>query len=69
MESDLHRSPRRRVEPEVEAWRRQVLRHAGFDAPLARKLAADAEIDLHDLLKLVDHGCAPALAARILAPL
>jgi hypothetical protein len=69
MEPDLHDSPRRRVEPEVEAWRRNILSQAGFDAALARTLAADADIDLHDLLELVDRGCSPALAARILAPL
>jgi hypothetical protein len=32
-------------------------------------LAGDCAIDLHALLELVDHGCPPALAARILAPL
>ncbi len=66
MESDLHRPPRRHVEAEVRDWRRQVLRHAGFKDALARELAADGEVDLHDLLKLVDRGCTPELAARIL---
>ena len=53
----------------VRDWPRHVLRHAGFEAELARELAADAGVDLHDLLKLVDRGCSPELAARILAPL
>jgi hypothetical protein len=69
MESDLQRPPRRSVAPDVRDWRRQVLQHAGFDDTLARKLAADGDVDLHDLLKLVDRGCPPELAARILAPL
>jgi len=66
---ELHGPPRSSVTPDVEAWRRHVLRQAGFETPLARQLAATAEIDLHDLLKLVDRGCPPELAARILAPL
>jgi hypothetical protein len=69
MEPDLHRSPKRRVAPEVRDWRRHVLRQAGFEDVLARQLAADADVDLHDLLELVDAGCPPELAARILAPL
>ena len=68
MEGDLHHRPRRRVEHEVRAWRRRVLRQAGFREALARRLADEGDIDLHDLLELVDHGCPPELAARILAP-
>ena len=69
MEPDLHRPPKRRVAPEIGAWRTGVLRQAGFEHGLARRLAADADVDLHDLLELVDAGCPPELAARILAPL
>ena len=69
MEPDLQRPQRRGVAPDVRDWRRQVLRQAGFDDTLARRLAADGAVDLHDLLKLVDRGCPPDLAARILAPL
>jgi hypothetical protein len=36
---------------------------------LAWDLAADGDVDLHDLLNLIDRGCPPHLAARILAPL
>ena len=57
------------VDPGVVDWRRHVLHDAGFEDTLASRLAADAEVDLHDLLKLVDRGCPPELAARILAPL
>ena len=69
MESGLHRRPPRHVQPEVREWRREVLRQAGFQDSLARQLALDGDVDLHDLLKLVDRGCPPELAARILAPL
>lgn len=57
------------VPRDVERWRRDLLRTAGFDDDLARALAADGRVDLHDVLTLVDRGCPPALAARILAPL
>jgi hypothetical protein len=60
---------RRHVPDDVIAWRRMVLQRAGFDPWLARELAAEADIDLHDLLNLVDRGCRPDVAARILAPL
>jgi hypothetical protein len=53
----------------VLAWRRAVLEQAGFRPDAARALAVDARIDLHGLLNLVDRGCRPDLAARILAPL
>lgn len=51
------------------SWRTQRLLAAGFPLPLARRLAADDRIDLHALLELLDRGCPPHLAARIMAPL
>lgn len=53
----------------VVVWRRQQLAAAGFDTPTAEALARNPSVDLHALLDLVDRGCPPALAARILAPL
>ena len=50
-------------------WRRRRLIAAGVEPPLAARLAHDEAIDLHELLILVDRGCPPGLAARILAPL
>jgi hypothetical protein len=58
----------RRPELQILAWRRRRLLDAGFDPELADELAADARIDLHALLELVERGCPPTLAARILAP-
>ena len=52
----------------LDEWRRRRLMAAGFDAQLAVELA-DGDADLHELLVLVDGGCPPQLAARILAPL
>ena len=54
---------------EVLSWRRDQLARAGFPLPLASRLARDGRYDLHALLELVDRGCAPVLAVRILAPL
>ncbi len=53
---------------EVIAWRRQQLVAAGFDASLAAALGSDPCWDLHALLELVERGCPPPLAVRILSP-
>ena len=53
----------------VVAWRRRRLERAGFTLEVAASFAADARVDLHALLDLVDRGCPPHLAARIVAPL
>jgi hypothetical protein len=68
----------RRVEPlpiespetdPIVLWRTSRLKEAGFTAQLAEALARDSAYDVHALLKLVDRGCLPKIAARILAPL
>jgi hypothetical protein len=53
----------------VALWRASRLRDAGFTPQLADTLARDCAYDLHAALELVDQGCPPNLAARILAPL
>ena len=55
-------------ELQVVAWRRRRLTDAGFGHELAEELAADGRMDLHALLQLVERGCPPSLAARILSP-
>jgi len=50
-------------------WRAEHLRAAGFDNKLARRVALDRRYDVHALIELVERGCAPPLAARILSPL
>jgi len=55
--------------PEIATWRRHELVAAGFDLPLAARIAGDAGYDLHALIELVERGCPPKLAVRILAPL
>ena len=51
------------------AWRVDRLLAAGFERELASRLASNSAVDLHTVLELVDQGCRPDLAARILAPL
>jgi hypothetical protein len=51
---------------ELAAWRLHRLLEAGFAPTLAGHLATLPGLDLHALLELVDRGCAPELAARIL---
>ena len=54
---------------QVVAWRREQLLAARFRFELADQLAADWRFDLHALIELVEQGCEPALAVRILSPL
>jgi hypothetical protein len=54
---------------ELVAWRRRRLCRAGFGTELAEATARDCAMDLHALLGLIDHGCPPELAVRIVAPL
>lgn len=50
-------------------WRRDVLVRSGFDDAVAAAVAAEPRFDVHKILELVDRGCPPHLAVRILAPL
>ena len=59
---------RPRVPCDVATWRQALLEQAGFATAAARRVARDPGYDLHELLSLVDRGCPPELAARILAP-
>jgi len=54
---------------EVVNWRCEQLIEAGFSSALATRVAGDAHYDLHALIELVERGCSPLLAVRILAPL
>jgi hypothetical protein len=54
---------------EVDRWRREQLVLSGFSLPLAARVARDSRYDLHRLIELVEQGCPPELAVRILSPL
>lgn len=55
--------------PEIRAWRRRQLVAAGFRPALAERVARNADYDVHAVIELVERGCPPPLAVRILAPL
>jgi hypothetical protein len=59
----------RRSTTDYADWRYELLIRAGFGPALARQIIGDPRIDIHRLLELIDRGCPPHLAARILAPL
>jgi len=52
----------------VLSWRCRQLTVSGFPSELARRVAQDPAYDLHALIELVEQGCPPELAVRILAP-
>ncbi|VFA97666.1 Uncharacterised protein [Nocardia cyriacigeorgica] len=54
---------------DLRDWRRRWLVASGFPPWLAETVAADPTIDLLALAQLVDRGCTPELAVRILAPM
>lgn len=76
MKPRIRRSPRAERPPKpaaprdrVTAWREERLLRTGVDPRLAAAIAADCAIDLHAMIDLIERGCPPRLAARILAPL
>jgi hypothetical protein len=62
-------SPRQRRGLALVNWRQLELEQCGFPESLAARVARDERYDLHQLIDLVQQGCSPALAARILSPL
>ena len=53
----------------VVDWRRAQLLRSGFPLEAAVSVAENDRYDLHELIELVERGCPPELAMRILAPL
>jgi hypothetical protein len=71
MKAEVHETA---YEPEIRdagvvAWRRTQILAAGCDPATSEELAEECGIDLHVLVELLERGCSPALAKRILAPL
>ena len=50
----------------VERWRAEALEKVGYDLVSALQLAARPDVDLHRAVNLVESGCPPELALRIL---
>jgi hypothetical protein len=51
----------------VERWRTAELMRVGFPGDDAVALAARFDVDLHEAITLVQRGCPPELAIRILS--
>ena len=49
-----------------ENWRRFELIVAGFPPAIAEKIARRSDIDLHKAAELLERGCDPKVAFRIL---
>lgn len=47
-------------------WRLGELMRAGYPLTIAEKVAAAAHVDLHQAIALLERGCAPETAAKIL---
>ncbi len=54
------------IETLVVSWRAESLVRAGFAVPAAVNLAASKHVDLHAAVRLVERGCPPETALRIL---
>lgn len=50
----------------VERWRTAELMRVGFAGDDAVALAVRTDVDLHQAIELVQRGCSPELAFRIL---
>ncbi len=50
----------------IQRWRAQELERAGYDRQAAAELAGRADVDLHRAVELLERGCPPATALRIL---
>jgi hypothetical protein len=50
----------------VERWRAEELLRVGFDVESATLIAAEPGVDLHAAVAMIERGCPPELAVRIL---
>ncbi len=50
----------------VERWRVEELMRAGYDPLAAGEIALRSDVDLHQAIGLLAHGCPVDLAVRIL---
>ena len=50
----------------IERWRAEELERAGYEPRSAGRLAVRHDIDLHTAVDLLERGCSPDLALRIL---
>jgi hypothetical protein len=50
----------------IERWRAEELERAGYTPQSAAKIAVRSDIDLHFAVDLLERGCPPDLALKIL---
>ncbi len=50
----------------IEDWRTEELQRAGYSRRAAGRLAARHDVDLHRAVELIQLGCSPELAMKIL---
>jgi cephalosporin-C deacetylase-like acetyl esterase len=50
----------------IQRWRAEELERAGYDGPDAIELAGRTDVDLHLAVELLERGCPPSTALRIL---
>jgi hypothetical protein len=51
---------------QIKLWRTEELERAGYSHRAAGRLAARQDIDLHQAVRLLERGCSPELALKIL---
>jgi hypothetical protein len=51
---------------QIELWRAEELERAGYSHRAAGRLATRLDIDLHQAVRLLQRGCSPELALKIL---
>ena len=51
---------------QIELWRAEELERAGYGHRAAGRLATRYDIDLHVAVRLLERGCPPDLALKIL---
>jgi hypothetical protein len=50
----------------IERWRAEALERAGYEPRAAGRLAVRHDVDLHNAIDLLESGCSPDLALKIL---
>jgi hypothetical protein len=50
----------------IQRWRAEELERAGYEPRAAGRLAVRHDVDLHAAVELLERGCPPDLALRIL---
>ena len=63
--TDIHLVDQTEIE-RIERWRVDELERAGFEPRAAGRLAVRHDVDLHTATDLLERGCPPELALKIL---